>query len=413
MQKVITKSIMQNSDKYMANHESSLELMNKAAAAVMNSYPFKGKVLIVTGTGNNAGDGYALALILNKAGIEVNILQTKEEYSKDGKYYYNLCQKNNIITFLYNETFDFRKYNVLVDAIYGIGFKGNMPEKIANLIKQMNESNIPIVSIDINSGLDADNGLAKICIHSTLTVSIGTLKPGHLLNMAKDYIDKLVNQNIGIDIVGKPYYLLEKDDFKGFLPKRANYSHKGTYGLVGILGGSLKYSGSVKLASLSLSALTSGAGVARLMTLDIIDNLAKGNDYNTICLKVVPEKYNLLFVLNTYDNLIKNGRMNKFVGMVASLLSIRPLFCASDGEIKLIKKIRTMTKSLASLVDEMPNLAASFNHVVISYVNNLDVAEGLAKNIKNKYANVEVELVPTRGLTTFYAQQGGIIVSFR
>ena len=155
------------------------------------------------------------------------------------------------------------------------------------------------------------------------------------------------------------------------------------------------------------------AGVARLMTLDIIDNLAKGNDYNTICLKVVPEKYNLLFVLNTYDNLIKNGRMNKFVGMVASLLSIRPLFCASDGEIKLIKKIRTMTKSLASLVDEMPNLAASFNHIVISYVNNLDVAEGLAKNIKNKYANVEVELVPTRGLTTFYAQQGGIIVSFR
>lgn len=265
MQKVITKSIMQNSDKYMSNHESSLELMNKAAAAVMNSYPFKGKVLIVTGTGNNAGDGYALALILNKAGIEVNILQTKEEYSKDGKYYYNLCQKNNIITFLYNETFDFRKYNVLVDAIYGIGFKGNMPEKIANLIKQMNESNIPIVSVDINSGLDADNGLAKICIHSTLTVSIGTLKPGHLLNMAKDYIDKLVNQNIGIDIVGKPYYLLEKDDFKGFLPKRANYSHKGTYGLVGILGGSLKYSGSVKLASLSLSALTSGAGVARLI----------------------------------------------------------------------------------------------------------------------------------------------------
>lgn len=129
----------------------------------------------------------------------------------------------------------------------------------------MNESNLPIISIDINSGLDADNGLAQTCIHSTLTVSIGALKPGHLLNMAKDNIDNLVNQNIGIDIVGEPYYLLEHEDFHNFLPKRKNYSHKGTYGLVGILGGSLKYSGSVKLASLSLSALTSGAGVSRLI----------------------------------------------------------------------------------------------------------------------------------------------------
>ena len=266
MQKVITKSIMKDSDKYTIDHKSSsIELMNKAAEAVMNSYQFKGKVLIVTGTGNNAGDGYALAILLNKAGIEVNILQTKAECSNDGKYYYDLCQKNNIKTTLYNGQFNFKNYNILVDAIYGVGFHGNMPKTISNLINKMNESNLPIISIDINSGLDADNGLAQTCIHSTLTVSIGALKPGHLLNMAKDNIDNLVNQNIGIDIVGEPYYLLEHEDFHNFLPKRKNYSHKGTYGLVGILGGSLKYSGSVKLASLSLSALTSGAGVSRLI----------------------------------------------------------------------------------------------------------------------------------------------------
>ena len=179
MQKVITKSIMKDSDKYTIEHKcSSIELMHKAAEAVMNNYPFKGKVLIVTGTGNNAGDGYALALLLNKAHIEVNILQTKAEYSNDGKYYYDLCQKNNIKTFLYNGTFNFKNYDVLVDAIYGIGFHGNMPNQISSLINQMNESNLPIVSVDINSGLDADNGLAKTCVHSTLTVSIGALKPG-------------------------------------------------------------------------------------------------------------------------------------------------------------------------------------------------------------------------------------------
>lgn len=266
MQKVITKEVMQNSDKYtIDNKYASIDLMHKAAEAVMTSYPFKGKVLIVVGSGNNAGDGYALALLLNKANIEVNILQIEQQYSNDGKYYYDLCQKNNIKTFLYTSSFNFKNYNILVDAIYGIGFHGNMPEKVSNIINQMNESKLPIVSIDINSGLDANNGLANTCIHSTLTVSIGALKPGHLLNMAKDNIDKLVNKNIDIDIIGETYYLLTSEDFKDFLPKRKNFSHKGTYGLVGILGGSLKYSGSVKLASLSISSLTSGAGVSRLI----------------------------------------------------------------------------------------------------------------------------------------------------
>ena len=266
MQKVISKETMRQSDKYtIENKYSSLQLMNKAAEAVLKSYQFNGKVLIVAGTGNNAGDGYALALHLQKNLIDVNILLTENKFSIDGKYYYDKCKNNNIDIYMYNKEFNFNNYDILVDAIYGIGFHGNMSEKIIEIIDKMNKSNKPIVSIDINSGLNSDNGLANTCIHSSLTVSIGALKPGHFLNMAKDNIDKLVNQNIDIDIIGETYYLLEDKDFKNFIPKRANYSHKGSYGLVGILGGCLKYSGSVKLASMSLSALTLGAGVSRLI----------------------------------------------------------------------------------------------------------------------------------------------------
>ena len=266
MQKVISKTVMKNSDEYtIKNKCTTRDLMNKAAEAVMNSYPFHGKVLIIAGAGNNAGDGYALALHLHKKNIDVNILLTQESFSIDGKYYYDACKNNHIPITTYNSTFDFHNYDILVDAIYGTGFHGTMPNKIIEIIQKMNSSSKPIISIDINSGLDADNGLATCCIHSTLTVSIGAFKPGHFLNMAKDNIDKLVNQNIGIEIIGEIYYLLEKEDFYNFIPKRLNYSHKGTYGLVGILGGSLKYSGSVKLANMSLSALTSGAGVARLI----------------------------------------------------------------------------------------------------------------------------------------------------
>ncbi len=266
MKKVISKEVMRQSDKYtIENKCSSLELMNKAAEAVMNSYEFNGKVLIVAGSGNNAGDGYALALHLHEKNIDVNILLVENKFSIDGKYYFDKCKNDHITVFTYNSEFDFKKYDILVDAIYGTGFHDHVPDIIANIITQMNHAKKPIISIDINSGLDSNNGLAEICIHSAVTVSIGALKPGHLLNMAKDNIDKLINKNIDIDIVGEAYYLLEDKDFQNFLPKRFNYSNKGSYGLVGILGGSLKYSGSVKLASMSLSALTSGAGVARLI----------------------------------------------------------------------------------------------------------------------------------------------------
>ncbi len=267
MQKVISKENMKKSDEYtIQNKMSSLKLMDKAAIAVMQSYNFKGKILIVAGTGNNAGDGYALANRLYENGHQVEILLTENKFSKEGKHYFNLCIKNKIPIYIYENNFNFQKYDLLVDAIYGIGFSGMLPKHIETIINQMNNSNKPIISIDINSGLDANNGLATTCINSTLTVAIGALKPGHLLNMAKDKINKLVVQNIDIEIVGETYYLLEECDFKEYIPKRLNNSNKGNYGLVGILGGCQNYSGSVKLANLSLSALTSGSGVARIIT---------------------------------------------------------------------------------------------------------------------------------------------------
>ena len=113
MQKVISKEIMKQSDEYtIKNKIPSLKLMDQAAKAVMNSYHFKGKVLIVAGTGNNAGDGYALASHLNEKNIQAEILLTKNQITKDGKYYFDICIKKEIPVFLYNQNFDFSKYDI-------------------------------------------------------------------------------------------------------------------------------------------------------------------------------------------------------------------------------------------------------------------------------------------------------------
>ena len=101
-------------------------------------------------------------------------------------------------------------------------------------------------------------------IKSDITVSIGSYKLGHFLNMAKDYIGSLTNCDIGITPTDKIATLFEKEDAQALLESRKNYSYKGTYGTVTLIGGMLEYSGAVKLANLSASAVRSGAGVVRL-----------------------------------------------------------------------------------------------------------------------------------------------------
>lgn len=265
MKAVVSKSVMKKSEKYTIGYlVSSKELMNRAGMAVSRSYNFNGKVLVICGDGNNAGDGYALALHLNEKNISVTIGLVNGKFSLNGKVYFEMCKKNKIPIYMV-ENIDFSKFDILVDAIYGCEFKGILPKKEAQIVKMINNSQKKVISIDVNSGLDADSGLTLECVHSDLTVAIGCYKFGHFLNMAKDCMKDLKCVDIGIPIIGEKLFLMENDDFKDVLKDRLEYSHKGSYGLVGIMGGSLEYSGSVKLANMSLSALKAGAGVARLI----------------------------------------------------------------------------------------------------------------------------------------------------
>lgn len=265
MQNVISVENMRASDKYtIDNITPSLELMLRAGKAVYNSVKWSGKTAIVCGTGNNGGDGYVLALEMSKNGIFCEIILVKEKFSNDGAYYFNKCKEQNIPYLVYNEKTDLNKYDFIVDCIFGTGFKGSVIGIEKEIIEKINASRAYVVSVDINSGLNGDTGLCDICVISDLTVSIGTLKSGHVLNQAKDKIKKIINCNIGIEIIEKPYNLLEASDVKKIIKARENYSHKGTYGYVSLIGGSLEYSGAIKLANIASCSVRSGAGVVRL-----------------------------------------------------------------------------------------------------------------------------------------------------
>ncbi|MBQ7335033.1 MAG: NAD(P)H-hydrate dehydratase [Clostridia bacterium] len=243
---------------------SARELMWHAGEGIFQSYPWRGKVAIVCGSGNNAGDGYVLALLLQEHHIPCTLVLLSERFSDDGRYYYDLCMEKGVEICTYTSVFSFSEYREIVDCIFGTGFRGAVEGAAAEVIEKINQSKKEVISADINSGLNGDSGMTFGCVRSDLTVSVGRYKTGHFLNRAKDSIGALCNVEIGIDFPEADTFLLEAKDCSAVLAPRTHFSHKGTYGYVTVLGGCVEYSGAVKLANLSASALRAGCGVAQL-----------------------------------------------------------------------------------------------------------------------------------------------------
>ena len=310
MQNVISVDNMRKSDKYtIDNITPSKELMLRAGKAVYNSVKWSGKITIICGTGNNGGDGYVIALELAENGFECEIILVKDKFSQDGAYYFNKCKEKNIPYKLYSEGISFDSYDIIVDCIFGTGFSGAVTGIEKEIIEKINNSKAYKVSVDINSGLNGDNGLCDVSVISDLTVSIGTLKTGHILNMAKDKIGKLINCDIGILPIDKPCQLLEKDDIKGIIKPRQNYSHKGTYGYVSLIGGSYEYSGAIKLANIASSAVRSGAGVVRLCVPKSIADGVLPHILESTLFPLTDTNGSIAFNKNELDTLINSSKV--------------------------------------------------------------------------------------------------------
>ena len=269
MKEILSVENMRQSDAHtIATEVPSLELMYRAGKAVADSVEWRAPVGIVCGVGNNAGDGYVIALELQKRGIECTLLLLEERFSPDGRYYFDKCAEEGIPYELCTDDTDLSRFSTLVDCIFGTGFKGEARGLARTVIEKYNSSTAFKVSVDINSGMNGDTGMGETIANSDLTCSIGSFKPGHFLNKAKDVIKDKINLNIGIKPIDEPYYLYEPS--KDSIPPRKNFSNKSTYGYVALIGGSKKYSGAIRLAAMANAAMRAGAGVAMLAVPDSI-----------------------------------------------------------------------------------------------------------------------------------------------
>lgn len=279
MYPAVTNAAMRKADfACIAAGTPATELMRRAGEAIFHAYDFSaGHTAILCGSGNNGGDGYVLALLLYRAGYPCTIIPAEEKWSADGRFYYDQCLDAGIPVRFWDGKTALTGYDTLADCLFGTGFRGTLTPPYADMIRAANESGVPIVAVDIPSGLHGDSGLAAadetgspLCIRAALTVSIGTHKVGQHLAMAKDVCGRVVNCDIGIPMPQPTAYVCEDGDFGDILPRRQYHSHKGTYGYVVVMGGCRNYSGAVKLANLAASSLRCGCGVVKLLCADSV-----------------------------------------------------------------------------------------------------------------------------------------------
>ncbi|NLC77741.1 MAG: NAD(P)H-hydrate dehydratase [Clostridia bacterium] len=234
----------------------------------------KKRALIFAGKGNNGGDGLAIArLLLNaEASVNVFLLCNPEELKGDAlKNFQILQQWGAKIHYLAAEK-DLQRVDIalmcadfIVDAIYGTGFKGSVTGIGAELIKIINDSGVPVIAVDLPSGLDASTGkVAGPCIQASATVTLGLPKLGLLLEPGSKYVGELWLGEISlapqaIKKAGLKTNLITAAEVAAKLPQRPRAAHKGTFGHVIAVGGSEGMTGAIHLAA--SGALRSGAGL--------------------------------------------------------------------------------------------------------------------------------------------------------
>ena len=121
----------------------------------------------------------------------------------------------------------------------------------------------------------------------------------------------------------------------------------------------------------------------------------------------------LLFVLAKVDNLVKNGRLSKLIGAVVGLLNIRMVGEASDtGTLELLQKARGAKKALTAAVDEVLKAGYKGGRIIIAHRNNEKFCQQFTEVIKEKFPAADISFLPTSGLCSFYAEEGGLLMDY-
>ncbi len=231
------------------------------------------KATVLCGGGKNAGDGLVIARKLKHYGCDVNVIFFTERLkSRESVEMYNRANNLDINFVKYTSSTveadrEIINSDIIVDAIFGIGFEGNPDVYFENIFRKINSTKGTIFSVDVPSALPINPDECEYeYIQADFTLAIEALKPVHLMNVSKIGIVKVIE--IGIPGYCFPHNVANVEipgveGIKSVLPVKSENAHKGNFGKAVIIAGSLEFQGAATLAA--NACVKSGAGLVRII----------------------------------------------------------------------------------------------------------------------------------------------------
>ena len=244
-------------------------LMQRAGEAawrhLLDRWPDAQRILVICGSGNNGGDGYALATHAITSGRHVDLIRLSEPRMPDA----TAASRAFLAAGGHCQPFDgsLPATDVVVDALFGIGLSRAPDAESSRLIDAINAHGADVLAIDVPSGVDADSGhVPGVAVFADLTVQFIAAHRGLATGAALDHCGDKVVARIGLAQEGHApsAFALRRDDLQRWLKPRRPDSHKGTFGHVLCIGGDSGHGGAIMLCC--GAALRAGAGLVSVAT---------------------------------------------------------------------------------------------------------------------------------------------------
>ncbi|MDW3559574.1 NAD(P)H-hydrate dehydratase [Helicobacter pylori] len=373
-------------------------LMENAAMAleraVLQNASLGAKVIILCGSGDNGGDGYALARRLIGR-FRVLVFEMKLAKSPMCQLQKERAKKVGVVIKAWEEKNEDLECDVLIDCVVGSAFKGEL-EPFLDFESLSQKARFKI-ACDIPSGIDSKGRVDKRAFKADTTISMGAIKSCLLSDRAKDYVGELKVGHLGVfnQIYEIPTdtFLLEKSDLKLPLRDRKN-AHKGDYGHVHVLLG--KHSGAGLLSA--LSALSFGSGVVSVQALEC-EITSNNKPLELVFCENFPKKLSAFALGMGLENIPKD--FNKW-------LELAP--CVLDAGVFYHKEVLQALEKEVILTPHPKEFLSLLKSVGIniSMLELLDNKLEIARDFSQKYPKVVLLL---KGANTLIAHQGRVFIN--
>ncbi len=277
-QNIYTAAQVKELDRYATDafNISGNVLIERAGEAafqfIVSKWPQCKRLLVLCGSGNNAGDGFVVARLASEQEFDVRVLQVGDENKLQGDALaaQQRLLGSGVTPVTFTEMLGEEDYDLIVDAMLGTGVHGDIAGKYAVAINALNAQTKPVFSIDIPSGLNADTGIPRgIAVKATRTLTYVGLKQGLVTGDGPEYSGEVLFSDLKLpkalyDMRSPAGYRLDYAHLSPLLPKRLRNTHKGDFGHVVLIGGAPGMPGAIRLAGEAAARV--GAGRVTIVT---------------------------------------------------------------------------------------------------------------------------------------------------